>query len=186
MDTERFDAVVTSLAHGLTRRRGLGLLAAVGAATFAGQHASDDTAAKGKGKGKKRRKHKPKKVCRGGCAACQTCSGRTCVPVADGAVCGSGTCVGGQCITCPSGFELVKGICARRCATSPDCGPNGLCTTLVEDAGLPVGTARRICIRPEDGTYIRYPCASTSSGYTCPAGEICVSATGGPQCGQPV
>lgn len=196
MDTDRFDAVATSLAQGLTRRRGLGLLAALGAAAaFASPFAPDDAAAKRK----KRKKHKPKKPCPGGCGVCQTCSGKTCAIMADGTACGSGTCVGGQCITCsggqqlvnkvctcPSGYELVHNLCARRCTTSPDCGVNGLCTTLIEDKDLPPGTARRICIRPEDGTYIRYPCTSAASGHTCPAGEICVSATGGPQCGQPV
>lgn len=196
MDMDRFDAVATSLAQGLTRRRGLGLLAAVGAAAaVASPFAPDEAAAKHK----KRKKHKPKKPCPGGCGVCQTCSGKACATVADGTACGGGTCVGGQCITCtggqqlvnnvctcPSGFELVKNICARRCASAEDCGANGLCRPLVEDTTLPPDVQRRICIRPEGGTYIRYRCTRSGSSYTCPAGEICVSATGGPACGQPV
>lgn len=165
METDQFDALTARLAQALSRRRSLGLLAALGAAASL---AGDDAA------GKKKRKKKKKKPCGGACGACQACVGGVCTLVADGASCGSGTCFAGQCLTCPSGKVAVAGRCAKRCTQTEDCGAGQNCYLLVAEFET------RYCVVSEP--FDSAPDCPTGASSECGVGRLCVSYALAPKC----
>lgn len=88
MDVSRFDTETRRVSELLTRRRGLGLLAALGVSLAL--EANDASAGK-----RKKRGNKKKKQCK--CAECSTCVKGKCRPVADRTECSAGACVNGMC-----------------------------------------------------------------------------------------
>ena len=174
METDRFDAVTARLAQGLTRRRGLGLLAALGGIAAL---APDAEAGKKKGK-KKRGKKKPKPqpaACGGACGPCQSCLSGVCTQVADKTACTGGTCFDGQCLVCSGGKVPVDGLCARLCETNADCGEaNVYCHTYY------AGNAPRYCMRGQD--FATTPDCSSGDSSECGAGRLCVNYGLAPKC----
>lgn len=150
MDAPAFDAATERLARLLSRRRSLGLLAALGAGTLS---------AAGADAGKKKRKKKGKKgkggkggpagTCQG-CTPCQSCVAGACQPVADETPCGSG----GVC---------KQGVCALRCG-SQACPDGAICYVPPTLGKAPV------CVRLTSD-----PCGATTcqGDGNCPAGSIC-------------
>ncbi|MBL8126878.1 MAG: hypothetical protein U0Z70_12160 [Thermomicrobiales bacterium] len=141
MESDRFDWLTAHLAQGLTRRRGLGLLVAIGAAPALSQEIEAGKHKKGKHKKGKKNKNKGG----GGTAGCtpqavaQTCAGR-CGTFSDN--CGNGvacTCPQGQCCrgdgTCGACLVFVT-------STRPQgdfgglSGADGLCQGHATGAGL--------------------------------------------------
>jgi len=88
MDASRFDTATQRVSGLLTRRRGLGLLAALGV-SLAWQ--GDEARARKRKTGNNRKK----KQCK--CAECSTCVKGKCRPVADRTACSDGACVNGTC-----------------------------------------------------------------------------------------
>jgi hypothetical protein len=172
METDRFDAMTARLAQALTRRRSLGLLAALGAATSLG---SDAEAGKKKGKKKGKKGKKTPKPCGGACGACQTCVSGTCTQVIDGTACsGSGACFAGQCLTCTGGEVPVDGLCAKLCTVNADCGEdNVFCHTYYANNGP------RYCMRGQN--FDTTPDCPSGSSSECGAGRLCVNYTA-PKC----
>lgn len=89
MDASQFDMAAERVSGLLTRRQGLGLLAALGA-SLAWQH--DETSARKRKKGGKTQK---KKFCK--CAECRTCVKGKCQLAPDRTECSIGACFSGVC-----------------------------------------------------------------------------------------
>ncbi len=168
METERFDDLTARLARGLTRRRGLGLLAALGAAT---------TLATGAEAGKhKKKKHKKKKPqpCGGACGECQGCFNGACAQVAEGTACGAnGACFAGKCLSCPSGKRPVEGECARVCTAPADCVDGGACLKLAADTDTNVNDDRSVCVTVI-GSGSSMPDCNSGRSSDCHPGNLCV------------
>lgn len=178
MESDRFDALTTRLAHGLTRRRGLGLLAALGAASLA----ADSTAGKHKKKKKKKKKPQP---CGGACNSCQACVNGACAQLAEGTSCpGNGACFAGACRTCPSGKSSVDGLCATPCTSGADCA-TGICLKMANHNDANVDDPRKFCIVDDNqngGTLAACPNGRSSD---CANGHLCVVIATALRCGTP-
>jgi hypothetical protein len=174
METDRFDALTTRLAQGLTRRRSLGLLAALGAATSL----AADAGARKHHKKKHGKKHKPKTTpppCGGACGECEACFNDACTQVANGTTCGSGQCFAGDCLTCSGGKVPAEGLCARPCTTIDDCADGGICLKMSNDNDGGPGDNRRFCVIT-DGAQggATMPNCPTGRSSGCRAGMLCV------------
>ncbi|MFT4038356.1 MAG: hypothetical protein QM692_09270 [Thermomicrobiales bacterium] len=152
MDASQFDAATQRLTGLLTRRRGLGLVAALGVSAML---ATSEADAKRKKK-KKKHKKKPQPVCT--CPACSTCVGGVCQPVADG-------------VTCGADSFCLNQVCARSCtedlnAGGSDCPAGSVCagTLIPQEPDFCSTDADAVCPNPD--------CTSTAS---CAAGQACVS-----------
>lgn len=88
MDASRFDTATQRVSGLLTRRRGLGLLSALGVSLAMG---SNDASAGKRKKGNNRKK----KFCK--CSACSRCVKGKCLPADDGTTCSTGVCINGTC-----------------------------------------------------------------------------------------
>ena len=163
MESDRFDALTARLAGTLSRRRTVGLLAALG---IAGAGAANDADAK----------KKKKKKCKG-CTECQACKKGKCKPKPEGSACIGGLCNGGGC-ACFNGFKACQGRCIPddQCCTSADCGSGGTCQSGTCICG---GGSKRCgnqcipaanCCGDSDCTGGR-TCLSGSCAFTCPTGD---------------
>lgn len=155
MESDRFDALTARLAGPLSRRRSVGLFAALG---IASTRLADQAEAK--------KRKKPKKCT--SCTECQACRKGKCKPKPEGSACTGGLCTGGSC-TCANGFKSCQGRCIlnEQCCTAADCGQgsscqNGTCVCL--DGFKRCGTR---CI----------PVAQCCSNSDCTGGRKCVSGT---------
>ena len=176
MATDRFDALTARLAGGLTRRRGLGLLAALGAATLAADPAA--------GKHKKK-KHKKKKPCGGACGSCQACVNGACAQLADGVACpGNGACLAGVCRTCPSGKTSVDGLCAKLCTSGADCA-TGICLDIANHSDANVDDPRKFCIVDDNQNGNTMPSCPNGRSSDCAFGNLCVIRATALRCGTP-
>lgn len=176
METERFDALATRLAGRLTRRHGLGLLTALGAATLGAD------AAAGKHKHKKKKKKKP---CGGTCGACQACVNGACAQLAEGTACGSnGACFRGECATCPSGKTSVDGLCATACVVQGDCAA-GSCVKMANHSDANVNDTRRFCVVTDGQGGITMPPCPNGRSSDCTSGNLCVDYATAIRCAPP-
>jgi hypothetical protein len=147
MDAIEFDHFTRSLGALITRRRGLGVLTALGA----GLAISQAEAGKGK-KNKKKKKRKKNRKKNQKNAVCQPqCSGRTCGSDGCGGSCGecSGelVCTAGKC-QCPAG----EGACGAGC-----CGTCQACDD-----------ARKVCVMAPDSDETPCPGGACCGGACCP------------------
>lgn len=177
MQTDRFGALTTSLARGLSRRRSLGLLAALGAAATL---ASDAEA----GKHKKKHKKKPKKPCGGACGDCQACFNGACAQVADGAACSSGQCFDGTCLTCPGGKVPAEGLCATPCTSQGDCA-TGACLKMANDSDGTVADTRKFCVKVDGQSGNTMPHCDNGRSSDCRSGMLCVDYATAIRCAVP-
>ena len=178
MDHRRFDDLATHLAHGLSRRQGLGLLAALGVG--AGLLAEDAEA----GKRKKHKKHKKGKGKGNKPVPCTPESQAT--TCARG--CGTQTNNCNQLVTCscPTLGDscLPNGTCARAC-TLPGtqcedlgCGPErSVC-------GAASAEGPRYCVDYFGNCATLQSCGPQASTSNCPQGFACLANCGldGPRC----
>ena len=167
MKTDRFDTLTTALARGLTRRHGLGLLAALGAAAAL----APVTDARKHKKGRKERRKKP---CGGACGECQACISGVCNLAADETSCSGGTCFSGKCLRCPSGKVPVEGRCATPCGKFTGCAAEAQCSRLQSD---PEAT---YCVVPEP--FDIAPGCTANTSLACGAGRLCMSIAMTPKC----
>ena len=147
MDDSAFDAATQHLAARLSRRGIPGIMTAI-AVGIGLPHENADAKSRNKRK-------KKKKSCK--CAPCSTCLKGSCVPLPDGASCGTN----GVC---------SHNVCARRCTYNPeefssDCPAGQFCTEAVNPS-MP-----RVCT-PSLGN----ACGASSCGASaqCPAAQTCV------------
>lgn len=170
MHPDRFDAVVQRLGSLSIRRRTLGVLLG-GALGLLGPAASDDSAAES---GRCKPKCGECKKCKKG--PCQNkngekrCKRGKCKPKADGTACSRDrVCQSGRCtVTAP--FCTGKDICEVGNVTDFPCHQSGTdpCVCVVDAI-----TGASVCVR---SPFTNSGCKATDP---CPAGEICVDATGG-------
>ena len=177
METERFDVLTQRLAQGLSRRRGLGLLAALGAATLAADPAA--------GKHKKKKHKKKKKPCGGACGSCQACVNGACAQLADGVSCpGNGACLAGVCRTCPSGKTSVDGLCATSCTSEAGCA-TGACLKMANHDDATVNDTRRFCVVVDGLGGTTMPNCPNGRSSDCASGNLCVDYATGLKCAPP-
>lgn len=155
--------VLPGLARRVSRRRGLGILAALG---FGAGLMMDDADAKQR---RRRRKRRKARRC-AACTPCETCRNGACQPIADNVLCGDGqVCQNGACAqtcdpsvpeSCPEGSVCLKapapgqasvcGIlddtqCGQPvCASRVNCRNGSICAPRVCDA---MPQPRNVCYR---------------------------------------
>jgi hypothetical protein len=145
MDPDRFAALTRRLPHGLTRRRGLGLLASLG---LPGLVAPESAAA---------RKKKP-------CPPCKKrkegkCKGRK----PDGTPCPGGTCQGGQCTTALA----PSPVCPAPCPFCRVCNPaTAQCEVCPETCEWCFTLSDSSTVCGDGGSTVNKPCATSGD---CPA-----------------
>jgi hypothetical protein len=115
MEASRFDALTRHLVMGLSRRRSLGILAAMG---LVGLVSPDAAEAK--------KKKKPCPPCK------KRKQGKCKKKLPDGTACAGGSCQGGRCVAAtppPTGSGPVPPVCGagKACAGADDCFSGGTC-----------------------------------------------------------
>ena len=173
MDSRRFDDLASRLAAGLSRRQGLGLLAALGVG--AGLLAEETDARKGKKhkkKGKKGNKPKP------------------CIPESQATTCAKGcgtqtnNCNQVVTCSCPTLGDscLPNGTCARVCTATTQC--ENLGCTPKPACGAASAEGPSYCVNFFGDCATMQSCGPDPSTSNCPQGFVCQvnCALSGPRC----
>jgi hypothetical protein len=174
---DRFDALTHHLTVGLSRRRGVGLLAALG---LSGLVTPDATEAR-------------KKVC----PPCKKRKQGKCKKKRDGTACPGGTCLSGSCVAgataapppsdpclgqpddtaCPGDGRCRSGVCQPRptCAAHHVTCVSGSQCCSKDCSGADGGTQSCSCSTSGEPCYTTIDCCQSPAPQTC-VGYVCVTA----------